>query len=477
MGYSAGLISYLCSLVDHGVMVKPNAVLELGAQEQNRDILFDDRIQFLQTFGQNIDSDSISKMMLMPLGEFAAELYLTAGIAYNALDVYENKWATICDLNHEDCPDNYVNSFDLVTNFGTTEHVCNQANSFKVIHDALKIGGVAIHQLPCTGYFNHGLYTYSPKFFLILAHMNQYEILDFWLSSPGWTEDINDVQNVPGTEYYKDKIGSGILNVVFKKTSDSEFVIPSDVDLRAVERSYPEQYFQAMKCPAPQDVSIGDIERCPNIWIKPTASPKGKSDISPNPLVEIHNLMAGNGISSDTYAKAVSSLGTKADAKLLGAVQSGKCENIDELIHALWFENEEASRSEFTVELGHPFPGTGWGEAVIEQYAPYRNWRWLNPKGRSTVLVKLNPGQYTVHSTFFDAKPGDAINRLKISAIGARIYGGEIINDNGRLYHLCKFSVSDPNGNVVLEYSLKQKKSFFGAKELMNVSLSSLDVF
>jgi hypothetical protein len=45
-------------------------------------------------------------------------------------------------LNHEPTPQKFVGDFDLVVNFGTTEHLLNQYNAFKVIHDATKVGGV-----------------------------------------------------------------------------------------------------------------------------------------------------------------------------------------------------------------------------------------------------------------------------------------------------------------------------------------------
>jgi hypothetical protein len=62
-------------------------------------------------------------------------------------------------------------------NFGTTEHVANQLNAFKLIHDLAAKGCIMVHTLPSHGQFNHGLVNYNPKFFWMLARSNGYRLL------------------------------------------------------------------------------------------------------------------------------------------------------------------------------------------------------------------------------------------------------------------------------------------------------------
>jgi hypothetical protein len=62
-------------------------------------------------------------------------------------------------------------------NFGTTEHVANQLNAFKLIHDLAAKGCIMVHTLPSHGQFNHGLVNYNPKLFWMLAHSNGYRLL------------------------------------------------------------------------------------------------------------------------------------------------------------------------------------------------------------------------------------------------------------------------------------------------------------
>jgi hypothetical protein len=84
-------------------------------------------------------------------------------------------------------PAEYRCTFDLVTNIGTTEHVTDQINAFRVIHEFAKPGANFLHSVPFAGYFNHGLYNYHPIFFVFLASANEYEIVHLGLSDPGTT--------------------------------------------------------------------------------------------------------------------------------------------------------------------------------------------------------------------------------------------------------------------------------------------------
>src|SRR6202008_3458775 len=81
------------------------------------------------------------------------------------------------DLNYDSVSKDELGRYQLVTNFGTTEHVANQLNAFKVIHDLVRHGGVMIHHLPMQGMLNHGLVNYNPKFFWMLARSNGYKWL------------------------------------------------------------------------------------------------------------------------------------------------------------------------------------------------------------------------------------------------------------------------------------------------------------
>jgi SAM-dependent methyltransferase len=114
---------------------------------------------------------------------FLGELCTKIGIDYRALDIMQGTSVLLFDLNRNTLPDAFLEKFDLVLNSGTTEHVLNQFNAFKVIHDATKPGGEMLHILPLAGHTDHGYVHYTSRFFFDLAGYNDYEILEveyFW---------------------------------------------------------------------------------------------------------------------------------------------------------------------------------------------------------------------------------------------------------------------------------------------------------
>lgn len=110
--------------------------------------------------------------------------------ATSSIDIAKGYATTIFDLNVDRLPRSFRSAFDLVLNFGTTEHVLNQTNSFRVIHDASCAGGVIWHQVPAAGYLNHGYFTYTGRFFFELAAANNYDIVDIWFDGPDGVETL-----------------------------------------------------------------------------------------------------------------------------------------------------------------------------------------------------------------------------------------------------------------------------------------------
>jgi SAM-dependent methyltransferase len=93
---------------------------------------------------------------------------------YAAVDLHGTSHALAYDLNE---PLPMDEQFDIVTNFGTTEHVFNQYQAFKSIHERVKPGGYMMHSLPNQGCFDHGFFNYHPTFFYDLAQANGYTVI------------------------------------------------------------------------------------------------------------------------------------------------------------------------------------------------------------------------------------------------------------------------------------------------------------
>lgn len=115
-------------------------------------------------------------------GAWLGELLSKAGFDYVAFDLFAAPGTRIFDLNCDAVPDRDCGAFDLVLNFGTTEHVVNQLNCLRVMHDATRVGGRMFHQVPATGHIDHGYFVYSPKLFIELTQANLYDLDDVWFS-------------------------------------------------------------------------------------------------------------------------------------------------------------------------------------------------------------------------------------------------------------------------------------------------------
>jgi hypothetical protein len=121
------------------------------------------------------------------------EFYLALGFqSYVAVDTNTEKDAVIGDLNFpltRQEGEAFKNRYALVTNIGTGEHVFNQASVFQNAHDMCQVGGVMLHQLPCSPWVNHGFFNYNPILFRDLALANGYEVIYFALSDR-WARNV-----------------------------------------------------------------------------------------------------------------------------------------------------------------------------------------------------------------------------------------------------------------------------------------------
>lgn len=102
--------------------------------------------------------------------------YTALGLAeYKAYDYYDARAEYQFDFNYVI---NMRDRFDVVTNFGTSEHVFNIGATFASMHNLLTVGGLGIFILPAMADIAHGFYNIHPILFKALAHFNKYEIVE-----------------------------------------------------------------------------------------------------------------------------------------------------------------------------------------------------------------------------------------------------------------------------------------------------------
>jgi SAM-dependent methyltransferase len=168
---------------------------------------------------------------------FLGELFSLTTVTYLGYDVCPSPGTEIFDLNIQRLPADRRNQFDVVLNFGTTQHLINQLNAFEVIHDALKVGGVVLHQISNVGWIDHGYFKYNALFIDDLAKANDYKVLDRFYTVAGQTEFASlglDIRH-PNTPMKKhsatgpDTLPNFNLNYLVQKTIDEPFYVGLDI--------------------------------------------------------------------------------------------------------------------------------------------------------------------------------------------------------------------------------------------------------
>jgi hypothetical protein len=169
---------------------------------------------------------------------WARQFWTWLGLSYAAIDIDGTPGSIPLDLNYDNVRGEARGKYDVVTNFGTTEHVANQLHAFKIIHDLTALGGIMFHEVPAQGMFNHGLVNYNPKFFWLLARSNGYKwlLLDFFPSPASLRlppEVLSEVarfvpKSAERAHTYRAQDCS--LTVVMQKQYDICYVPPLDVN-------------------------------------------------------------------------------------------------------------------------------------------------------------------------------------------------------------------------------------------------------
>jgi methyltransferase family protein len=246
MAYGIGLLREIESLLDNGIIPMPqpgDRVVELGSQMLNVGTPADAVISLIKKVKPDFDGSEIANGL--PVNSFgvvyACEMWRRSGLDYRSYDITEAPFSSVFDLNFQAVPEEDRQSATIVTNIGTTEHIANQLNAFRTIHDLLKVGGVALHSVPFTGMLNHCLINYHPKFFFSLVVNNRYKLRYVQFHGPVRHEALgvgNTVfdgdylpasHNILGSEAWSETpLITGVMDLVIERVLPDEFVPPVD---------------------------------------------------------------------------------------------------------------------------------------------------------------------------------------------------------------------------------------------------------
>jgi SAM-dependent methyltransferase len=171
------------TLTVNGALAPESAVCDLGATQLFGDAAEAGARSLLSFYAertpkakrpQDVADEQIRKIAQ---GGFLGDLLILAGFQYTALDIFHATNTILFDLNIHAPGPRLARKFDLVTNFGTTEHVINQLRAFQTIHELTKPGGLIYHDLPMAGFLDHALFRYDPLFFRTLVSANGYDLV------------------------------------------------------------------------------------------------------------------------------------------------------------------------------------------------------------------------------------------------------------------------------------------------------------
>lgn len=229
MGTSAKTLARLKSLHERGLLRTGGWIIELGAQELHCAGQEDFVAEVIRYFAAgNPAIRKAEDYTRAELRGFAnkgmlGSLLTACGFTYRALDIFEAENTILFDLNIHTPNVDLQERFDLVTNFGTTEHVINQYQSLRTMHELARPGGLIYHDLPFAGYHNHGYFSYNPLLFHHLAIANGYEVIlqHYSKGSATPTPAFMTENGYPDTSY----IDCGI-EFILRKTSSEPFRMP-----------------------------------------------------------------------------------------------------------------------------------------------------------------------------------------------------------------------------------------------------------
>jgi hypothetical protein len=231
VGFSSGTLWHYRWLGRAGKIPRRARVLELGSQNAWGDFELSHLRDFMTVFGASVPDERL--LSSVAPGSKVEQLMRDAGFLYTAFDVYSSGGTRAFDLNVHSVGWRERGRYDVVTNCGTSEHVANQFNAFKVAHDALKVGGVMLNFVPFYGQIDHGLINYHPKFFTTLIANNGYELLYFGLSDVFSGGDIDRYRLLSkannGTSWEGREVGCAEMCVIWQKAKRRSFRPPSDI--------------------------------------------------------------------------------------------------------------------------------------------------------------------------------------------------------------------------------------------------------
>ena len=164
----------------HAGLIKPNsAVLEFGPQD------IDIPRPIVEASARRMmPADQVDELMDKIFDGWGgarwtcqANFYSMFGVSrYISSDPFDKRADYHYDLNYY-LP--HFGRYDIITNFGTVEHVFNVPQYFRSVHRLLKPGGILLSVMPTFGDIDHGFYNIHPILYRGIVAHSGYDLCDF----------------------------------------------------------------------------------------------------------------------------------------------------------------------------------------------------------------------------------------------------------------------------------------------------------
>jgi 2-polyprenyl-3-methyl-5-hydroxy-6-metoxy-1,4-benzoquinol methylase len=156
----------------------------------------------------------------------AKAIFTKKGVEHTSFDLNGKDGAIALDLS-KPVDKKWHGYFDMFTNYGTTEHVENQYQVWKNVHDMVRCGGAIVSSIPHLGYWKrHCPYHYSPEFPYILAKANGYEVSYVEIQTRHKRNKLVNFVLIKGTQGFqsKESFGQGItFSKHYEQNTDNLF--------------------------------------------------------------------------------------------------------------------------------------------------------------------------------------------------------------------------------------------------------------
>jgi len=197
------------------------------------------------------DTLNKKKILKSPMAQLGSQQIFGHGADCSVKQIFKDRYGiteyTDFDLNGkaminldltQPLPSEYRLKYGTVVDSGTIEHIFDQYSAFKNSHAMCAVGGTIIHIQMMRGIWNHGFYSYHPRFFHEIARYNAYEIKHtaFYYrmneeEGNTYTEDFGDDAYMRGRKCPFDIYPLELTFVIaMEKTSSKAFQLPLDVD-------------------------------------------------------------------------------------------------------------------------------------------------------------------------------------------------------------------------------------------------------